>query len=117
MKYYCKNCGSVIISDIWKPKIDECKLCNAPCIRTIVTIPDYETPQQYEKRTGNAYPDNGLVWVQYYNKGNYGEFDGWSVKTYLEAKKDIENYKLIYKYIVITDPPVPPPKNWKPEKL
>jgi DNA-directed RNA polymerase subunit RPC12/RpoP len=115
MKYYCKNCGSVF-NTVSLAIIHAGMRC--PCgKRMFAKLPDYETPQQYEKRTGNAYPDNGLVWVQYYNKGNYGEFDGWLVETYLVAKKNIENYELIYEYIVITDPPVPPPKNWKPEKL
>jgi hypothetical protein len=53
------------------------------------------------------------VWVQYRNKGNYGELDGWLVKEYLEVMDDTENYE----YIFIADPPFPPPDNWKPEDI
>jgi DNA-directed RNA polymerase subunit RPC12/RpoP len=109
MKYYCKNCGSEFkLGERFDEKDFEqgkmkCGLCFSSLL---VPIPDYETPQQYEKRTGKAYPDNGLLWIKQ-NKD-------WLFCTYKAYKKAHEDSKKLSK-IVIADPPVPPPDGWKPE--
>jgi hypothetical protein len=67
-------------------------------------IPDYETPEQYEERTGKAYPDNGLVWVLF-------EDGKWEGRLYKTIRKNSNNL-----FVVIADPPFPPPDGWKPEE-
>jgi len=70
MKYYCKICECVVdVSQCGLPEENksnfplECPVCAE--INEMELIPQYETPQQYEKRIGKAYPDNGLVWWSY----------------------------------------------------
>jgi hypothetical protein len=119
VRYYCKNCGSVIVSEKWSPDYQvfvdsECPLCGVE--RAIATIPDYETIAQYEKRTGEPYPDMGLVW---YRVEIIGEpyFCEWHTGSYKDAKEECkcaDEDGRIYQ-MVIADPPVPPPDDWKPE--
>jgi len=111
MRYYCKNCGSVVqLGD--KVKFQEKAMKQTECpfcfIRnyTLLQIPDYETPEQYEKRTGEAYPDNGLVWAF-----NLIHGDMWISSSYYMIKS-LSRRNLI---IVVADPPVPPHKSWRPE--
>jgi DNA-directed RNA polymerase subunit RPC12/RpoP len=113
MKYYCKNCGSE-----FKPGRDydpesypdrpdnKCPICLY--IGEVVPIPDYETPQQYEKRTGKPFPDNGLVFV--FTDIIRGHFDWRNYCRYGTAKKEWKS-----ELIVIADPPVSPPNTWRPE--
>ncbi|MDR2942471.1 MAG: hypothetical protein LBV17_07775 [Treponema sp.] len=123
MKYYCKNCESVFEPGFkttllengttWADKpflfISDCPYCE----NNIAKIPDYETPQAYEKRTGKAYPDNGAVWIRY--KGD----KDWALFTCKYALKKWAHKVIIPEddpMIVIADPPVPPPNDWEPKK-
>jgi len=118
MKYYCKNCGSEFktgfesyldAGGLSYPKeeledilifTDKCPYCEFE----LVEIPDYETPEQYEKRTGKAYSDDGLMWL-------FGEDIGqWYPRQFIDIK-----YSLHFGSPVIADPPVPPPDGWMPE--
>jgi len=71
-------------------------------LQNLEPIPDYETPEQYEQRTGKAYPDNGAMFVHC--------IDGWILRYWKEARKRYRGY-----IMVIADPPVPPPDGWRPE--
>jgi len=116
MKYYCKNCGSILevgcdvtlsINPDGKELV-ECPICtdfyDGECEPVFMEkIPDYETPERYEKRTGKAYPDKGLVFVSFLGH--------WLVKD----DKPKEGYLHHYATVVIADPPVPPPDDWRPE--
>jgi hypothetical protein len=118
MKYYCKNCGSIVITGTGyslPPDEEYCHgnehLCPV-CERYMMKIiPDYETPAQYEKRTGKEFPDDGAVW----KKHKY--FSYWECVKLWQAKEELEKtYANYVEYVVIADPAIPPPKNWKPEE-
>jgi len=104
MKYYCKNCGTEFkYRD--EAIVDEyCAVCGATDDQWI-PVPDYETPEQYEKRTGKPFPDDGAVWI----KDGFNDPQGWRLDYCLNA---IEDGRFI---ILIADPPIPPPDDWKPE--
>jgi len=71
-------------------------------------IPNYETPEQYEKRTGEKFPDNRLVW--YKTEDDIKNGYRWKDWTYGYAK-DIKA-----KYIVVAEPPIEPPLEWEPKE-
>jgi hypothetical protein len=106
MKYCCKNCGSAIELGpeiIWSDD-RYCPICE--CF-TLIEFPGYETPEQYEKRTGKEFPNEGAVWFRPQN----GSADFvWGICRYITAKKCGD------KDVVIADPPVPPPDGWRPEE-
>jgi len=67
MRYYCESCKTEFKfhKDVWRESAwddDICPVCKNPNYK-LIGIPDYETLAQYEKRTGNKFPDNGAVWV------------------------------------------------------
>ena len=117
MKFYCKKCGSVVtIGDKVTPEETpfesygmECRFCWEH-EEIMQSVPDYETPEQYEKRTGKPYPDNGLVWI-YFNP-----LYEWRSMTYRNAGLNKNGvHGEMYTMIVIADPPVPLPDNWRPQ--
>jgi hypothetical protein len=67
-------------------------------------VPDYESPAQYLKRTGKAYPDDGLVFVYVH---------AWWCDDFGSAKR----YPANGISVVIADPPVPPPDDFVPEGI
>ena len=114
MKYYCKECGTVLeVGEGVNTKefFEDGLFCYFDESHGAMgRIPDYETPEQYEKRTGKPYPDEGIVFVlendsdaPYWNMYEYGEF-------YEAAGRAIVN-----EIIVIADPPILPPDDWRPE--
>jgi len=128
MKYYCKNCGteynfkndSYLIS--CRARTPNMMMDDDSCDGTLEPIPGYETLEQYEKRTGKAYPDNGLVWYRMYDpKCIHGRWSDWRWGTYGLARQlrisflEIKSNKSEYLQIVIADPPVPPSDSWRPE--
>jgi len=119
MKYHCKNCGGEYKHG--KTTGWPSSALGAPClfcgkrIDSFGVIPDYETLEQYEKRTGKMYPDDRLTWYRARSKDdNYRQYK-WDVATYREAKLNIAYSFMTDKQIVIADPPVPPPDDWRPE--
>jgi len=107
MKYYCKNCGTKVESEQFSYGL--------PCPRSLShgemkKIPDYETPAQYRARTGKAFADNGLVFYRHVFDGEAGK---WEAGNYLHTLAYCAEEG--YDDIVIADPPVPPPDNWRPE--
>jgi hypothetical protein len=90
--------GSRVLCDICSDEVDEVWM---KC------VPDYETPAQYEKRTGKLLSDEAAVWFKPENI--YADFK-WGICRYITAKRnDI-------KTIVIADPPVPPSDDFVPEE-
>jgi hypothetical protein len=121
MKYYCKKCKSVFEPGVIKSLVGyNCPMCK----EVMEHIPYYETPKQWEKRTGRQLSEDVAVWVKC-EKVNYGK-DGieideccdceagerWNID-YFEHFPGGDNCNAI---LVIADPPIPPPDDWKPEK-
>jgi len=111
MRYYCKKCGCEIKTGI-NGEIFGYSCPNPNCDETqgMKLIPDYETPEQYEKRTGNACLDNVLAFFRWLYDDGYGK---WAFGLYKGVIED-DRYT---KQVVIADPPVPPPNDWKPEEI
>jgi len=111
MKYYCKHCGMEFrFPQEYATDDDYCLACGNDDPDYILTpIPDYETPEQYEKRTGKAYPDDGLVWYRIWDDGRFLLWDYAYFSVAKEATDDGIDQ------ILIADPPVPPSDDWRPE--
>jgi hypothetical protein len=118
MKYYCKNCGCVLTEGKRRKEncYDiKCPLCfyDSPKSSYLEPVPDYETPAQYEKCTGQKFPENGAVWVgnimrEDWIKDYCVEWTAVSLdQLYNPAKED---------YILCVNSPTPPPNDWKPEE-
>jgi len=118
MRYYCPNCKTEerITKEMYhqiqlagKLSDDDdgddliCCVCDGDHVMEL--IPDYETPEQYEKRTGKAYSDEGAVWVSFLGH--------WLIREWGTARE--WGTKANYNPIVIADPPVPPPDDWRPQ--
>jgi len=124
-KFYCKKCRTVSSltegtmsalsasddEDIWTEKWDGnllCDICSDESQEVwMKPISNYETPEQHEKRTGKAFPDDGAVWR--FCRVCWS----WLLCEYRWIKGEAimgRNYS-----VVIADPPVPPPDNWRPE--
>jgi hypothetical protein len=89
--------------------------CARGAIETLIPLPlpRWETPEQWEKRTGEAWPDDGAVYF------THNTLDGtnvsWAICTY-------EKYKHYEKFNpgdgfrgVVTTEAGPPPYGWLPE--
>jgi hypothetical protein len=79
----------------------------------------WETPEQYEKRTGKKYPDKGPVWFRHTCK-NYRrerDFIAWGLQLYKDARDEYDFHPPNYKQIVIATEAGPPPDNWSPEEV
>ncbi|MDR2915118.1 MAG: hypothetical protein LBV74_09850 [Tannerella sp.] len=108
MKYYCKNCESFFEPGKRADVNGFCFHCHSS---DIVEIPEYETPAQYEARTGEPFPDNGKVWIRCTKTGITGIFDFGNWRELLKRKSELLDNLLI----VIASPPVPPPDDFVPE--
>jgi len=108
VKYYCKNCGSVIDTDRDLAGLQSCFICGWRYANGYeTTMPDWETPAQYKKRTGKEYHDKGLVFFRHvYGDGTHSY---WKFETYLYAKHVLNDEE-----VVIAEPPIPPPNGWRP---
>lgn len=75
---------------------------------------DYETPEQYESRTGKEWPDSNAV----YGCAEYSRSD-FFVTSYGDFKKQYEFYNkfsgALYFCVVATDAGCPP-LGWRPDK-
>ncbi len=105
MKYYCEGCQTTIETlFLFRENYPVCPYC---CDHPkLIKLPDYETVEQWEKRTEKKYPEDGPVWFK--NKNPLSDFV-WGVCMYVTAKKDKDIC------ICITSP-VPPPNDWELEK-
>ena len=114
MKYYCKCCG-LSINDpqgIDPKHLPRCIRCSS----LFITFSDYEKPEQYEKRTGNPYPKTGAVFFRILDDPS-DSFNDWTLLIYADALQyELESEEADCAptvYIVIADPPVPPPADWR----
>ena len=137
-RYYCKNCGSESIEGLTQKGDKALVLCNF-CKKTnrhttspvkMVSIPDYETPEQYEKRTGKKW--NGAVWFNIWEVHKDNTLESifkitdktrWQASTLPNVERmvrDFENMK--YKKLdhigalLCAQSPEPPPDDWRPEE-
>jgi hypothetical protein len=107
---YCKHCKTEFRFPDGARDDDNCPVCgNDNPDYELIGVPNYETPAQYEKRTGNIFPDDGLLWVMLVNE-KY-----WEAIMFGAYKIKCKEWGYTYKYVVIADPPVSPPDDWKPE--
>jgi DNA-directed RNA polymerase subunit RPC12/RpoP len=100
--YSCKNCGSVfepsVKADFEHIKV-RCPFCHYEA--ALVPIPEFETVEQWEKRTGGPYSDEGAVF------GLYGGH--WHYWNYKYARN------IPIRIMVIAPSLKGPPDNWRPE--
>jgi hypothetical protein len=65
MKYYCEQCGTIVIYPNWlKGSPDWFPECPVDK-RNMKPLPDYETVEQWEARTGRKLSDQAQVWWRY----------------------------------------------------
>ena len=122
MRYYCKTCGTVVevgegvkTEDYFEDGL-ECYFDWSH--GSMSRMPDYETVEQWEKRTGKPYSDEGAVWFRILDDPSES-FNDWFLILYEDALRyERESEEADYPpivFIVIADPPVPPPDNWRPQ--
>ena len=108
MRYYCLKCKTEVITC---PRDTECLYCG----RRMIKIPEYETPEQYEKRTVKKW--NGAVWF----RPTLNKVCEWSCtsarlfKQYKNLPQEIEGvYKTPEWQVLCASLPEPPPEDWEP---
>jgi hypothetical protein len=74
-------------------------------IELLKAPPRWETPEQYKKRTGKDWPDEGAVYFRCIHIE-----PGWGVCRYISAKRDCD-------LCVCATEAGPPPEDWKPEAI
>ena len=102
MRYYCSKCKVEISfkDHEYGSYAGDCIICgDGP----FSSAPDYETPDQYEKRTGKKLPIKTAVWIL----NGDGE---WELYYYCEA------IKRCYAIIVCANGPEPPPYDYCSEE-
>jgi hypothetical protein len=106
MKYYCPDCKTEMIFAEKNPINEGCFVCDSGLFQE---IPNFETPEQYEARTGEPWSDNAPVWFRLYERSGLADFV-WGVCRYIAAKKCGD------RDIVCAQGPKAPPDDWRPEK-
>jgi hypothetical protein len=86
-------------------KDEAIKLVNT-IIHELKSVPRWETPEQWEKRMGEKYPDRAPVWCA----DNDNPADPWFLDYYENAVDD-ERY-----YIICAVEGLVPPDDWRPEE-
>jgi hypothetical protein len=101
------------------PKID-CRHEIEQAIAILQALPRWETPQQWEKRTGNKYPENAAVRVFYSPKHGWDLMEYWRAKQLVQDLWRLDNdYDVDLELIpIVCDCGVdgPPPDDWRPEE-
>jgi hypothetical protein len=88
--------------------------CIEEAIAELKALPRWETPEQREKRTGEAWPENWAVYALYENN------DGTSQWFWGGYKKEMDRFMRHNKNplnIVCATEAGPPPDDWRPEEL
>jgi hypothetical protein len=93
---------------VYFDKTCKCPFCTYFCY--IQKLPDYETPAQYEKRTGKKWNGDGAVWCRVSSKG------AWFIESYNDAVENMFAHDFPEKQIVCAQSSEPPPDDWKPEE-
>jgi len=111
MKYWCPECKSEYVVGE-KPTPGYCTMLDdeleddgEECGEILVKLPAFETPSQYEKRTGKKW--NGAVWQRVI----IGRENGW---TRWDARRYPEHFKS-ENQILCAASPEPPPYDYVPE--
>jgi hypothetical protein len=108
VKHYCKNCGSEIITK--RMELPICPIClnatillHQPTLVDIrrleaeaqhpIEVPAWETPEQYEKRTREAWPEDAAV----YTRAQYKDetWSSWQVCSYIEAEPTLYKIQIV----------------------
>jgi hypothetical protein len=87
--------------------------CAKGAIETLIPLPQprWETPEQWEKRTGEAWPDKGPVYYR------CSRTDYWVVSSFEDARRDIVMSPLVLTADIICAAEAgPPPSGWRPEE-
>jgi hypothetical protein len=125
MKYYCKCCGSEITTK--RLELPVCPIClnatillHQPALVDIrrleteaqrlhlIEVPDHETPEQYQKRTGEPWPDNGAVYARAC-VSSAGHWCKWGVTAFWKAE-----WTMYETQIICATEAGPPPDDWRP---
>jgi hypothetical protein len=79
-------------------------------------IPDFETPEQYEKRTGEKLRNNSAVWLRYkHEKYPLGKnYVGWLVDEYERADFLLKDNRHFDVQVLCVSGVNSPPENWEP---
>jgi hypothetical protein len=81
----------------------------------LTALPRWETPEQREKRTGEAWPDTWAVYIYVIDwPPMMTVWKGWKVMPYGKAKTYIPRKEFEVCIICATESG-PPPDNWEPE--
>ena len=103
MRYWCPECKSEINTEVILYERDGCPFCAYGCQER---LSDFETPTQYEKRTGKKW--NGAVWYKSITAKEWEAVDMTAIEIkggYLEG------------YIhLCANTPEPPPDDFVPEE-
>ena len=113
MRVYCKNCDTETNSGTILAINDEgdCETCRAA--GTAELVPEYETPQQYEKRTGRKW--NGAMFTKCFSdfcKSSDCVYASWSAFPQFETHDDCKGTLVE----ICAQSHEPPPDDWKPEE-
>jgi hypothetical protein len=109
--------GAIMLATAGKPDSSDLELCTDAInyindAMALLQSPRWETPEQREKRTGEPWPDDWVVYCRYRCNG-YSLQGKWHGETYSRIKN--EEYGLDQKQIVCATEAGPPPDNWRPE--
>jgi predicted nucleic acid-binding Zn-ribbon protein len=107
MKYYCENCGSEF--DSAHTAIYSSMRCQCGK-KAFKRIPDFETPEQCEARTGKSLPDKTHTFLFSRSSNTYKQ-------VYYKYAKMIQKRHgaYLYPFIVYANVPRLPSDNWRPE--
>ena len=110
MNYYCGNCG-VEFRNILRADYTVCPFCKHKGL--VQAIPNFETPEQYEARTGKPWPNDAPVWCLMDTV-----LINWHL-TYFRETEDgrlyINGHYIGIKAVICAQGPEVPPDNWRPE--
>jgi hypothetical protein len=105
-RYYCENCKITITYKEGK----DCPFCDNPELRA---LPDYETLEQYEKRTGRKW--EGAIWIRCINKEcAYHVHSNWIISTTRSLVDDELHKDCSFSIVICANLPKSPPDNWRP---
>jgi hypothetical protein len=119
MRYYCKMCGSEfrpaphLEAYFQDSTVAHCPVCLKEGEGIYAAIPDFETPGQYEARTGKPWPDNAPVWFRE-NIALHGiSWSGWCITDFFFTNVNLVRAQ--DSQIICAQGPEAPPDGWRPE--
>jgi hypothetical protein len=115
MKYYCENCGNVLIPNV-EGNLFLCDTCITAdgAHKIMAPFPDYETPAEYKARTGKELSDDAQIWIRrFYGTGTFPSWENWFPAPFSYARKILREWKYLVQ--VLFGDLEPPPGYWKGE--